>query len=169
MIAKDYTNEFYRLDIRSRYVDNEVEKIARHLNGLRSRIQDEISFVKLESVEEAYQYAMKAEEILTKKHEQRQRGRGGRFQRVRGRSYGESDRYDSSLQDKGKSEWKNDDKDKTKWKGGSSYRGGSGSYRGRGNSYSRGGFHDNCFRCGKEGHRSFECRSSKSGQGNKML
>ncbi|MDF3675366.1 hypothetical protein, partial [Enterobacter hormaechei] len=45
----------------------------------RFRIQDEISFVKLESVEEAYQYALKAKEILTKNHEQRQRGRGGRF------------------------------------------------------------------------------------------
>ena len=54
-------------------------KIARYINGLRSRIQDEISFVKLESVEEAYQYTLKAEEILTQKHEQRQRGRGGRF------------------------------------------------------------------------------------------
>ena len=75
----EYNEQFYRLDIRSRHVDDDVEKIARYINGLRSRIQDEISFVKLESVEEAYQYALKAKEILTKKHEQRQRGRGGRF------------------------------------------------------------------------------------------
>ena len=54
MIVKEYTEEFYRLDIRSRRVDDDVEKIARYINGLRSRIQDEISFVKLESVEEAY-------------------------------------------------------------------------------------------------------------------
>ena len=40
-------------------------------------------------MEEAYQYALKDEEILTKKHEQRQKGRGGRFQRGRARSYGE--------------------------------------------------------------------------------
>ena len=60
-------------------MDDDVEKIPRYINGLRSRIQDEISFVKLESVEEAYHYALKAEEILTKKHEQRQRGRGGRL------------------------------------------------------------------------------------------
>ena len=77
-------------------MDDDVDKIARYINGLRSRIQDEISFVKLESVE-AYQYALKAEEILTKKHEQRQRGRGGRFQRGRGRSYGESGRSNSSM------------------------------------------------------------------------
>ena len=79
MTLKEYTEELYRLDIRSRHVDDDVEKIARYLNGLRSGIQDEMSFLKLESVEEAYQYALKAEEILTKNHEQRQRGRGVRF------------------------------------------------------------------------------------------
>ena len=79
MTVKDYTEELYRLDIRFGHVDDDVEKIARYINGLRSEIQDEISFVKLESIEEAYQYALKDEEILTKKHEQRQRGRGGRF------------------------------------------------------------------------------------------
>ena len=67
MTVKKYTKEFYRFDIRSGH----VEKIARYINGLRSGIQDEISFVKLESVEEAYQYSLKDEEILTKKHEQR--------------------------------------------------------------------------------------------------
>ena len=102
-------------------MDDDVEKIVRYINGLRSRIQDEISVVKLESVEEAYQYALKAEEILTKKHEQRKKGRSGRFQRGRGRSYGEGGKCESFVQDKGKSKWKNDDKDKTKWKGGSSY------------------------------------------------
>ena len=163
MTMKEYTEEFYRLDIRSGHVDDDVEKIVRYINGLRSGIQDEISFVKLESVEEAYQYALKAKEILKKKHEQRQRGRGGRFQRGRGRSYGEGGRSNSFVHDKEKYQEKNDDKDKTEWKSGSSYRGGTGSYRGRGNSYSRGIFHGNCFRCGKEGYRSFECRSSESG------
>ena len=67
-------------------MDDDVQKIARYINGLRFGIQDEISFVKLESVEEACQYALKAKEILAKKHEQRQRGRGGRFQRGKGKS-----------------------------------------------------------------------------------
>ena len=71
MTVKEYTEEFYRLDIRSRHVDDDVEKIVRYINGLRSIIHDEISYVKLGSVEEAYQYALKVEEILTKKHEQR--------------------------------------------------------------------------------------------------
>ena len=76
---KEYIKEFCRLDIRSRHVDDDVEKIARYINGLRYGIQDEISFVKLESVEEAYQYALKVEEILIKNHEQRKIGRGGKF------------------------------------------------------------------------------------------
>ena len=79
MTMKEYTKEFYRLDIKSGHVDDDVEKIARYINGLRYGIQDEISFEKFESLEESYQYALKAKEILTKKHKQRQRGRGGRF------------------------------------------------------------------------------------------
>ena len=59
MSVNTYTKEFYRMDIRSGPVDDYVEKIERYKNGLRSRIQDEISFVKLGRVEEAYQYALK--------------------------------------------------------------------------------------------------------------
>ena len=58
---------------------DDVDKIVRFINGLRYRIQDEIGFVKLDNVEEAYHYALKAKEILTKKHEQGKRGRGDRF------------------------------------------------------------------------------------------
>ena len=36
MTVKEYTKEFYRLDIRSGHVDDDVEKIARYINGLRS-------------------------------------------------------------------------------------------------------------------------------------
>ena len=63
---KEYTKEFYRLDIKSGHMDDDVEKSIRYINGLRSGIQDEISFVKLESVEEAYQYALKVEEIFSR-------------------------------------------------------------------------------------------------------
>ena len=47
MIVKEYIEEFYRLDIRFGHVDDDVEKIARYINGLRYGIQDEISFVKI--------------------------------------------------------------------------------------------------------------------------
>ena len=79
MVVKEYTKEFYRLDIKFGLVDDDIEKIARYINVLRSKIQDEIIFVKLDSMEEVYQYFLKAKEILTKRHEQRQRSRGGRF------------------------------------------------------------------------------------------
>ena len=38
MTMKEYTEEFYRLDIRSGHMDDDVEKIARYINRLRSRI-----------------------------------------------------------------------------------------------------------------------------------
>ena len=79
MSVKDYTKEFYRLDIRYGHVDDEIEKVARYLNGMRSRIQDEMSFIKVYSVEEAYQYPLKDKEILEKRYKQIQRGHGGRF------------------------------------------------------------------------------------------
>ena len=40
MTVKEYTEEFYRLDIKSGHVDDDVEKSARYINGLRSGIQD---------------------------------------------------------------------------------------------------------------------------------
>lgn len=71
---KEYTEELYRLGIRSRHDEDDVERIGRYLNGLRNSIQEEISMVELESIEEAYQFSLKAEEKLNKRHEQRKRG-----------------------------------------------------------------------------------------------
>ena len=77
-------------------MDDEFQKFARYLNDLRSGIHDEISFEKLDSVEEAYQYALKAKEILKKKHKKnRGRSRSGRFQRDCGRFYVDSGRTDN--------------------------------------------------------------------------
>lgn len=75
--VKEYSKEFYKLDFRFGHVDDEVEKAARYLNGPRMSIQDEINYVKMDSVEEAYKFYSKAEEQLTKRHDQRQKGRGG--------------------------------------------------------------------------------------------
>ena len=36
--VKEYTEKLYRLDIRSGHVDDDVEKIIRYINGLRSVI-----------------------------------------------------------------------------------------------------------------------------------
>jgi SMC interacting uncharacterized protein involved in chromosome segregation len=40
---KEYTNEFYTLSIRVVHVEEDVENVAKYINGLRYEIQDEIS------------------------------------------------------------------------------------------------------------------------------
>lgn len=89
---KEYTKEFYRLDIRSRHIKYIVEIIARYLNRLMTSIQKKISLVKVESIEETYQFSLKDEEKFHKRHDRRTRGRGSRFPRGRGKSYDENSR-----------------------------------------------------------------------------
>lgn len=67
MSVKEYTEEFYRLNIRTRHVEDDLEKVARYINGLRYEIQDEISLLSLKTVEDSYQAALKAEEKLLRK------------------------------------------------------------------------------------------------------
>jgi hypothetical protein len=45
MKVKEYTKEFYRLNIRVGHQERDDEKVARYLNGLRYEIQDELSMV----------------------------------------------------------------------------------------------------------------------------
>jgi hypothetical protein len=53
--VKEYTNEFYRLNIRAGKKENEDEKKTRYINGLRYEIQEEISMMYVNIVEDAYQ------------------------------------------------------------------------------------------------------------------
>ena len=69
MSVKDYIKEFHNLDIRSRHIDDEVKNVPRYPNGMRTSIQDEINFMKIESMEEVYLYALRANEILEKEKE----------------------------------------------------------------------------------------------------
>jgi hypothetical protein len=48
MTVKEYTEEFYRLNIRAGHRESDDEKVARYLNGLRYDIQDELSMVTIE-------------------------------------------------------------------------------------------------------------------------
>jgi hypothetical protein len=75
MTVREYTEEFYRLNIRAGHRESDDEKVARYLNGLRYDIQDELSMVTIRTVEDAYQMALKAEEKLSRKQGQRGRGR----------------------------------------------------------------------------------------------
>jgi hypothetical protein len=75
MTVKEYTEEFYRLNIRVGHPERDDEKVSRYLNGLRYNIQDELSMTTNRTVKDAYQMALKAEEKLSRKKSQRGRGR----------------------------------------------------------------------------------------------
>jgi hypothetical protein len=45
MTVKEYTEEFYRLNIRVGHRERDDEKVSRYMNGLRYDIQDEMSMV----------------------------------------------------------------------------------------------------------------------------
>lgn len=61
MSVKEYIEEFYRFSIRSGHLETDQEKLARYINGLKFKIQDELNIFSLKTVEEAYQIALKVE------------------------------------------------------------------------------------------------------------
>ena len=67
MIVKDYTEEFYKLTIWSGHRELSKEKVARYANGLRFNIQDDVGMLKIDSVDDAYWYALKGEDKLKRK------------------------------------------------------------------------------------------------------
>jgi hypothetical protein len=71
MTVKEYTEEFYKLNIRAGHRERDDEKVARYMNGLRYDIQDEMSMVTIRTVEDAYHMALKVEEKLSQKQSQR--------------------------------------------------------------------------------------------------
>ena len=73
--VKEYTEEFYRLNIRAGHQESDDENVARYMNVLRYNIQDDMSMMTIRTVEDAYQMALKAEEKLSRKQGQRGRGR----------------------------------------------------------------------------------------------
>jgi hypothetical protein len=72
--VKEYTEEFYKFNIRVRQRERDEEKVSRYINGLRYDIQDEISMATVRIVEDAYQIVLKAKEKLARKQSQQNRG-----------------------------------------------------------------------------------------------
>jgi hypothetical protein len=66
----EYTEEFYKMNIREGNRENDEEKVSRYINGLIYKIQDDISIMKMRTVEYYYQVALKAEEKLARKKSQ---------------------------------------------------------------------------------------------------
>ena len=86
MIVKEYTEEFYKVNLRVGYVEDTPEKTSRFLNDLQMEILDEISILSPKTIEEvAYQSALRAEEKITRKQNART---GHGLGRGRGQSFG---------------------------------------------------------------------------------
>jgi hypothetical protein len=171
MTVKEYTEEFYRLNIRAGHRESDDEKVARYLNGLRYDIQDELSMVTIRTVEDAYQMALKAEEKLSRKQGQRGRGRSqprgkavaqeklrsprrnGRNLRVRLREVEPHSRGQQYAEPR---------RQHTEQGGG--YADANTFPRTRGRGRGRGGI-ITCFTCGKDGHKVIECPDRKMDRG----
>jgi uncharacterized protein YjbK len=70
MIVKEYTEEFYRMNIITGQRERDKEKLYRYINGSRYEIQDELSMMSVRTMEDAYQFALKVEEKLARKQNQ---------------------------------------------------------------------------------------------------
>ena len=64
MTIREFTEEFYKVNIRSGHIEDTPKGVSRYLNNLRFDIHDELSLFSLRCVEEAYQVALKVEEKL---------------------------------------------------------------------------------------------------------
>jgi hypothetical protein len=60
MLVKEYTEEFYKINIREGHRERNDEKMARYMNGLWYDIQYEMSMMIIQNVEDAYHMALKA-------------------------------------------------------------------------------------------------------------
>eukprot|EP00253_Pinus_taeda_P012624 PITA_12624 len=145
MTVREFTEEFYKLNLRAGYVDDTSEKTARYVNGLRGEILDEIGILSPQTLEEAYQFALKVEEKINRKQNSR---RGGGSGRGKGKVYG-----------RGRGTTSNEEGNNSKSTGtaerDNSNREGRPAQRGRGFGQGRGTVQ--CYRCHKLGHKSYDC------------
>jgi len=63
------------LNIRAGHRENDEEKVARYINGLRYEIKDEISLVTMRTIEDSYKVSLKFEENLVRKQIHKNRGK----------------------------------------------------------------------------------------------
>ena len=62
MTTDNYTHRFHELTVRNRLIETEWQSLTRYKAGLRDDISRELITVRLTSVDEAYQLAMKLEQ-----------------------------------------------------------------------------------------------------------
>jgi hypothetical protein len=174
MTVKEYTEEFYRLNIRAGHRESDDEKVARYLNGLRYDIQDELSMVTIRTVEDAYQMALKAEEKLSRKQGQRGRGRSQprgktvaqeRTQKPKEdwkRPQGKAEKGGTSQQRQPRIEQRQQNFEPRRQRPDQQgdYADANTFPRTRGRGRGRGGV-ITCFTCGKDGHKAVDCPDRK--------
>lgn len=152
MTMRKYTEEFYKVNMRARYVEDTAKKTTRYLNGLRIDIHDEINLLSPITMKEA-QCAIKTEEkSLRKQNLGRGCGTKGKTQTT---GIG---KFLAQKNDVGTSnKWEQLEK-KNEFRGGRTSQRGRGRGRGREHAY-------RCYKCNKLGHRSFESpENEKIGQ-----
>lgn len=146
LTVREYTEEFYKVNLRAGYVEDTPEKTVRYINGLRLDIQDEINMISPRTIEDAYQCALKVEEKITRKQSS---GRGRGFTKGKGQST-EKWKFSAQKNDEGSSDQQGQSEKEGGTRGGRPYQRGRGRGRGRETIY-------RCYKCNKLGHRSFEC------------
>ena len=63
---KEYTEEFYKPNIRARHREKDNEKVSRYINSPRYEIRDEINMMTMRIVEDAYHIALRVDDKLAK-------------------------------------------------------------------------------------------------------
>jgi hypothetical protein len=152
MSVKEYTKEFYKINIRAGHQESDDEKVARYMNGLQYDIQDEMSMMIIQTVEDSYHMALKAEEKLSQKQGQRGRGRsqssGKKIAQDRTQKPKEEGKKPQTQHERGGSSQREKYDDRNNF------------HQARGRGRGRGG-EVKCFVCGKNGHKSYECLDRK--------
>ena len=67
LTMREYTKEFYKVNLRAGYIEDTSEKTTGYINGLIMDIQEEMSMLSPSVMEEAYRYALKEEEKINRK------------------------------------------------------------------------------------------------------
>ena len=146
MKVREYTEEFYQVNLRVGHVEDTPEKTTKYINGLRLDIQDEINILSPRTIEEACQCALKVEEKITRKQKS---SRGCGFAKGKGQSTRRG-KFPAQKNDEGSSNQQGQSEKEGGSRGGRPYQRGRGRGRGRDTSY-------RCYRCNTFSHRSFEC------------
>ena len=79
-----FTEEFLKLQIRTDLQEDDEHATVKYVNALRFQLQDELALIKVSSVDEAYQLALKAEEKLNRRSKAAIKRGGSNMNRGRG-------------------------------------------------------------------------------------